>query len=145
LTQPIADFVVSFGSDGRMHSQGVISEITKPGPLAAQLQQDKQVLAKEEKEVDAEAPTAKPSDIADGKLIVAEEIQLGHVSGSACLSLLLDFIPFLLILHSSKNVFRCHGRQTPDLLFHVLFWCRFCPTRLGCVEDMAVGLLGKAV
>jgi hypothetical protein len=87
LARPIADFVVSFGSDGRIHS--TISEITKRGPLAAQIRKDQQVLDKAEQEVDAEASTPKLADTVDGKLIVAEEIQLGHVSGSACLSSLL--------------------------------------------------------
>jgi hypothetical protein len=94
LARPIADFVVSFGSDGRIHSQGTISEITKRGPLAAQIRKDQQVLDKAEQEVDVEAPEAKPADTADGKLIVAEEIQLGHVSGSACLSSLLGLHSF---------------------------------------------------
>jgi hypothetical protein len=89
LARPIADFVVSFGSDGRIQSQGTISQITKRGLLAAQIREDQRVLDKAEQEVDAEASTPKPADTIDGKLIVAEEIQLGHVSGSACLSSLL--------------------------------------------------------
>ncbi|KAJ7825733.1 P-loop containing nucleoside triphosphate hydrolase protein [Mycena olivaceomarginata] len=126
LTQPIADFVVSFGSDGRMHSQGVISEITKPGPLAAQLQQDKQVLAKEEKEVDAEAPTAKPSDIADGKLIVAEEIQLGHVSGSAL-----------------KMYFAAMGGRHPIFFFTFFFGAVFVQQGLVALRTWQLGYWAK--
>ncbi|KAF7348320.1 Multidrug resistance-associated ABC transporter protein [Mycena sanguinolenta] len=80
LTRPIADFVVSFGADGRIQSQGTISEITKRGPLAAQIHKDQQVLDKTQQQVDAEAPVAEP---VHGKLILAEEIQLGHVSSSS--------------------------------------------------------------
>ncbi|KAJ6594858.1 P-loop containing nucleoside triphosphate hydrolase protein [Mycena capillaripes] len=80
LARPIADFVVTFGSDGRVRSQGSVSEITKRGSLAAQISKDQQVLDKTQQEVDAVDPVAKP---ADGKLIVAEEIQLGHVSASS--------------------------------------------------------------
>ncbi|KAJ7625289.1 P-loop containing nucleoside triphosphate hydrolase protein [Mycena polygramma] len=81
LARPIADFVVTFGSDGRVSSQGSISEVTKRGTLAAQLRKDEQALDKINQEIDTEDPTAdKP---ADGKLIVAEEIQVGHVSASA--------------------------------------------------------------
>ncbi|KAJ6508402.1 hypothetical protein C8R45DRAFT_967292 [Mycena sanguinolenta] len=80
LTRPIADFVVSFGADGRIRSQGTISDLTKRGSLAVQIRQDQQVLDKTQQEVDTEAPVAEP---AQGKLILAEEIQLGHVSNSS--------------------------------------------------------------
>ncbi|KAF8139182.1 P-loop containing nucleoside triphosphate hydrolase protein [Mycena galopus ATCC 62051] len=80
LTRPIADFVVSFGSDGQVHSQGTISEITKRGSLAAQIHKDQQVLDKTQQEIDAEAPVSVSTE---GKLIVAEEVQLGHVSASS--------------------------------------------------------------
>ncbi|KAF8214920.1 P-loop containing nucleoside triphosphate hydrolase protein [Mycena galopus ATCC 62051] len=69
-----------FGSDGRIQSQGTISEIIKRSSLGAQLQKDQQALDKIQPEVDAVDSVAKP---AEGKLIVAEEIQLGHVSASA--------------------------------------------------------------
>ncbi|KAF7364934.1 Multidrug resistance-associated ABC transporter protein [Mycena venus] len=83
LTRPIADFVVTFGSDGRIQSQGTMSEIAKRGPLAAQIHKDQQALDKTQQEVDAENPPASVAKPADGKLIVAEEVQLGHVSASA--------------------------------------------------------------
>ncbi|KAJ6603499.1 P-loop containing nucleoside triphosphate hydrolase protein [Mycena vulgaris] len=80
LTRPIADFVVTFGSDGKARSQGSVSEIAKRGSLAAQIRKDQQVLDKTQQEIDPIDPVAKP---ADGKLIIAEEIQLGHVSASS--------------------------------------------------------------
>ncbi|KAJ7741259.1 P-loop containing nucleoside triphosphate hydrolase protein [Mycena metata] len=86
LTRSIADFVVTFGSDGRVRSQGSVSELTKRGLLAAEIREDQQVLDKTDQEVDTEDPVASVADTskpADGKLIVAEEIQLGHVSASA--------------------------------------------------------------
>ncbi|KAJ7791217.1 hypothetical protein B0H14DRAFT_3094524 [Mycena olivaceomarginata] len=101
LTRPAADFVVSFGSDGRIQSQGTISEITKRGPLAAQIQKDQQVLDRTQEEVDAEAPVVKP---ADGKLILAEEVQLGHVSPSAL-----------------KMYFRAMGGKYPLFFFTFFF------------------------
>ncbi|KAJ7367289.1 hypothetical protein DFH08DRAFT_929873 [Mycena albidolilacea] len=101
LTRPIADFVVSFGSDGRIQSQGTISEIAKRGPLAAQIQKDQQVLDRTQEEVDAEAPVVKP---ADGKLILAEEVQLGHVSASAL-----------------KMYFRAMGGKYPLFFFTFFF------------------------
>ncbi|KAF7340501.1 Multidrug resistance-associated ABC transporter protein [Mycena sanguinolenta] len=80
LTRPIADFVVSFSADGRIQSQGTISEITQRGPLVAQIHRDQQALDKKQQEVDAEALVAEP---AQGKLILAEEVELGHVSSSS--------------------------------------------------------------
>ncbi|KAJ7742629.1 hypothetical protein B0H16DRAFT_1464065 [Mycena metata] len=62
------------------------SEWTKPGLLVAKIRKDQQVLDKTDQEVDTEdpvAPVADTSKPADGKLIVAEEIQLGHVGASA--------------------------------------------------------------
>ncbi|KAJ6468064.1 P-loop containing nucleoside triphosphate hydrolase protein [Mycena vitilis] len=80
LARPIADFVVTFGSDGRVRSQGTISELTKRGPLAAQIRKEQQALDDTRDVTDLEDSSAAP---ADGKLIVAEEIQLGHVGASA--------------------------------------------------------------
>ncbi|KAJ7758122.1 hypothetical protein DFH07DRAFT_818757 [Mycena maculata] len=80
LTRPIAHFVVTFDGSSRVHS-GSISEIVTRGPLAAQIRKEQQLLDKTDQEVDTTAPAAtKP---ADGKLIVAEEMQVGHVSASA--------------------------------------------------------------
>ncbi|KAJ7367247.1 P-loop containing nucleoside triphosphate hydrolase protein [Mycena albidolilacea] len=85
------------------HQQGTISEITKRGPLAAQIQKDQQILDRTQ-QVDTEAPVVKP---ADGKLILglAEEVQLGHVSSSAL-----------------NMYFRAMGRKYP-LFFFTLFFC----------------------
>ncbi|KAJ7697209.1 P-loop containing nucleoside triphosphate hydrolase protein [Mycena rosella] len=86
LASPIAHFVVTFGSDGKVESQGSMSEVVQRGSkLAAQLRQDQKALDKTQQEIDTEAPLAKP---ADGKLILAEEIQEGHV-GAAALKLYL--------------------------------------------------------
>jgi hypothetical protein len=56
--------------------------------MAAQIREDQKLLDKTQQEVDTEAPVAKP---ADGKLIVAEEIELGHVSATARMHSLLLF------------------------------------------------------
>ncbi|KAJ7264448.1 P-loop containing nucleoside triphosphate hydrolase protein [Mycena haematopus] len=101
LTRPIADFVVTFGSDGRIQSQGTMSETTKRGLLPAQIQEDQQVVDKAQQEIDADTSVTEP---ANGKLIVAEEVQLGHVSGSAL-----------------KMYFRAMGGKHP-LFFFVFFF-----------------------
>ncbi|KAJ6590816.1 P-loop containing nucleoside triphosphate hydrolase protein [Mycena sp. CBHHK59/15] len=81
LARPIAHFIVTFGSDGKVESQGSYSEIVKRGSkLAAQLHEGQAALDKTQQAIDTEAPVAKP---ADGKLILAEEVQEGHVSAAA--------------------------------------------------------------
>ncbi|KAJ7486164.1 hypothetical protein B0H11DRAFT_2157316 [Mycena galericulata] len=82
LAAPVAHFVVTFGSDGKMQAKGTLSEVVQRGNLASQIRKEQQILDKTDEEVDsaAEAPVAKPDD---GKLIVAEEIEVGHVGASA--------------------------------------------------------------
>ncbi|KAJ7283148.1 P-loop containing nucleoside triphosphate hydrolase protein [Mycena rebaudengoi] len=82
LARPIAHFVVTFGVDGTVKSQGSVTELAR-GPLAAQIREDQKALDKVEQEVDA--PTTQEAAVpeSDGKLIVAEEIHEGHVSPAA--------------------------------------------------------------
>ncbi|KAJ7274255.1 P-loop containing nucleoside triphosphate hydrolase protein [Mycena rebaudengoi] len=99
LARPIAHFVVTFGADGRVKSQGSIAELTKSsGALASRIRKDQQALDKVQQEVDTPAALEKPVPKADGKLIVAEEIQEGHVSAAAVKMYLLSMAgryPFL--------------------------------------------------
>ncbi|KAJ6501692.1 hypothetical protein C8R47DRAFT_1193380 [Mycena vitilis] len=82
MAKPIADYVVSMGSDGQIHSHGSISEaLATDEVLAEELNKDQEVLDKKEDEVDAPPPAAEKK--ADGKLIVAEEVEEGHVSWHA--------------------------------------------------------------
>jgi hypothetical protein len=83
MTSPIADFVVSLGSDGRVVSQGTISTALKLNKdLSAEVEADKQDEQLVEEVMDAETPNA-PAKPGSGKLIVAEEIAEGHVSFDA--------------------------------------------------------------
>ncbi|KAH9939278.1 uncharacterized protein BXZ73DRAFT_99482 [Epithele typhae] len=83
LASPIADYVVSLGTDGRVSSQGTLSKVlTGDAELSKELAQEEAELKKTQEAVDDaefEAVTTK----SDGKLIVAEEIAEGHVSWSA--------------------------------------------------------------
>ncbi|KAF7299693.1 ATP-binding cassette transporter [Mycena chlorophos] len=83
LTRPIADYIVTFGSDGRIQAQGTVSEITSRGPVAAQIRVQEEALDKQQAVVDPKAPEDNKPKSGEGKLIVAEEVQLGHVSASA--------------------------------------------------------------
>ncbi|KAG1908484.1 uncharacterized protein F5891DRAFT_993333 [Suillus fuscotomentosus] len=81
MASSIAHFVVSTGSNGRIVSHGSISEaIAKDGKLAAEMAKEQEVLAKDTQVVDTpEEPKAK----SDGKLVMSEEIAVGHVSWPA--------------------------------------------------------------
>ena len=86
MASPIADFVVSFGTDGRVQSQGTLSKVlAKDDKLAEELAEESEEIKKAETEVDHVDPddeAAPPK--ADGKLVVAEEISEGHISWQAC-------------------------------------------------------------
>lgn len=68
--------------EGRIESQGTVSEaLGKDSVLAEEARVEQQIIDRSNEQVD-EQPPAGESKTA-GKLIVAEEIQEGHVSWSA--------------------------------------------------------------
>ncbi|KAJ7462775.1 P-loop containing nucleoside triphosphate hydrolase protein [Mycena galericulata] len=78
MAKPIANYVVSMGVDGYVHSHGPITEaLVTDEILAEELHKDQAVLDKKNDEIDVPPATETK---ADGKLIVAEEIEEGHVS-----------------------------------------------------------------
>lgn len=91
LASSIADFVVSLGADGRVHSQLSVSDaLATDNALVKEFQAEKEAIDEAEKEVDAENPTrAAQVDAAKdprGKLIAAEEVSEGHVGWPAGIS-----------------------------------------------------------
>ncbi|KAJ6521925.1 P-loop containing nucleoside triphosphate hydrolase protein [Mycena vulgaris] len=83
MTAKIADFVVSVTLDGRVRSQGSISDaLAKDETLAKEVSKDQEILAAAEKEIDSTLAAGEPTE-KKGKLIVAEEIAIGHVTWSA--------------------------------------------------------------
>ncbi|KAJ3523042.1 hypothetical protein NMY22_g11626 [Coprinellus aureogranulatus] len=81
LAKPVADFIVSMGSDGRVLSQGSVSDTLKlDRKLAKELKTEEEKLKKADDEVEAHEEAGKP---ADGKLILAEEQEEGHVGWGA--------------------------------------------------------------
>jgi hypothetical protein len=86
LAAPIADFTISIGLNGRILSQGSVAEALQHDfKLAEEANAALQVM---EQVVDAEpveviADTAAADSKTDGKLILAEEVQLGRVKWSA--------------------------------------------------------------
>ncbi|KAJ6589849.1 P-loop containing nucleoside triphosphate hydrolase protein [Mycena vulgaris] len=85
MTAKIADFVVSVTLDGRVRSQGSISDaLAKDETLAKEVSKDQEILAAAEKEIDSTLAAGEPTATEKkGKLIVAEEIAIGHVTWSA--------------------------------------------------------------
>ncbi|KAJ7071475.1 hypothetical protein C8F01DRAFT_1317450 [Mycena amicta] len=78
MAKPVASYVVSMDVDGSIHSHGSISEaLATDEVLAKELRKDQQTLDKKVEEVDVPPPAESKSD---GKLIVAEEVEEGHVS-----------------------------------------------------------------
>ena len=83
MASPIADFVVSLGSDGRIISQGTMSKaLAASEALTKELKAKEAELHKVEEMIDGEVPEVPKTK--SGKLMVAEEVAEGHVSWSAC-------------------------------------------------------------
>jgi hypothetical protein len=81
LVAPIADFTVSVGLNGRILSQGSVADaLQQDTALAEEAKADLEVM---EQVVDAETVEVKAENNVDGKLILAEEVQLGKVKWSA--------------------------------------------------------------
>ncbi|KAH8086659.1 hypothetical protein BXZ70DRAFT_1067810 [Cristinia sonorae] len=88
LTSSVADFVVSLSADGRVASQGSLSSaLAKDKKLQSEHNKERQILEKgdqvAEKPTAGNAPVAEANVKSSGKLIVEEEIALGHIGWSA--------------------------------------------------------------
>lgn len=93
MASPLADYVVSFGRDGRVASHGsTLDTVAEFLTISPERIEDTQNEKRTDQAPDA---TAKQTD---GKLIVAEEIAEGHVSWDACNCQFFTFRPFPLKL-----------------------------------------------
>lgn len=82
MAGPLADFVVSLNTDGHIVSQGSVSDaITEDQKLQAELVHEEEAIQLD-KVSDSDATPQEPAD--KGKLVVAEEVAIGHVSWDAC-------------------------------------------------------------
>ena len=80
MVSPVADFVVDMGSDGRILSQGSLSNaLAHDAKLLKELQQEQEEIAKAKQELDKETPDDDKAKQSAGKLVVEEETELGHV------------------------------------------------------------------
>lgn len=81
MASSIAQYVVSLASNGRVASQGSISEIFAEGDkLATEIVQDQEALQRGEDLASSAQVTEKRGD---GKLVMEEEILVGRVSWAA--------------------------------------------------------------
>ena len=79
--QPIADFVVSLGTNGRIHSQGSLSNVLETDEALVSESSEQMPSEKAEQSTDVTPLDATKK----GKLIVEEEISAGQVSWRACM------------------------------------------------------------
>ncbi|KAG8909039.1 hypothetical protein FRC01_007192, partial [Tulasnella sp. 417] len=80
MLAPIADFVVSIGSDGRILSQGQAYDALKnDAGLAAEVEEDQETVEKKEKVENLEGDDKPKDKTPAGQLIAAEEIVEGRI------------------------------------------------------------------
>jgi hypothetical protein len=83
MAEPIAHYIVSL-KEGRIASQGSLSTaLSRDRALAKEVQRDEEAMHKADEEIDADEDTTRGTDEdkkSNGKLIMAEEIQEGHIS-----------------------------------------------------------------
>ncbi|TFY61054.1 hypothetical protein EVJ58_g4753 [Rhodofomes roseus] len=82
LASPIADYVVAVGLDGRVSGEdSIASALEHDSRLAAEVATERQEVAKGESEVE-EIPDEAAQKV-DGRLVIEEEVEVGHVGWSA--------------------------------------------------------------
>ena len=84
MVSPIADFVVDIGSDGHILSQGTLENaLAHDSRLLKDVERETEELQKADQEIDGEKPKDINAPSSTGKLVVAEEMELGHVGWRA--------------------------------------------------------------
>ena len=87
LVSPIADFVVDVGSNGRILSQGSLSNaLSRDAELRQELQQEEEEILKEEKDMNDGQIDDDLVKQNSGRLVVEEETEVGHVGWRVCTS-----------------------------------------------------------
>ncbi len=87
MVSPIADFVVDVGSDGHILSQGTLQNaLAHDSQLLKDMEHEVEELQKanQDSEIDGEKAEDVNAQPSAGKLVVAEEIEEGHVGWRAC-------------------------------------------------------------
>ena len=85
MASPLADFVVSLGNDGQIVSEGSVSDaLAKNSELAEEFKHEEEAIELDEDESSEQPDTSLVAEDKSGTLVLAEEIEEGHVSGAAC-------------------------------------------------------------
>jgi hypothetical protein len=90
LAGPLAEFVVSISSNGSTSTQETIREaVKKDSQLMQAAEAEIDIMEKSETVIDKKESATDPhiDDEAKGKLVMTEEIDIGHVSKDACMCL----------------------------------------------------------
>lgn len=122
MASPVADFVVALGVDGRITSQGSIENALEHDQgLAAEIAKEQADIEKAEATADEPVPAEEPPKQDAGKLVVDEEIAVGHVGLQASTSLrALEFVLPLSCYLSETLLQRPRGEPPSNILaqFH---------------------------
>ena len=82
LASPVASFVVSLGTNGRVANKGTPSQLLLTDKeMQEEIEESKEENKKEDEVIDED--DVKKGDKKDGKLVLSEEIAEGHVSWNA--------------------------------------------------------------
>lgn len=145
--KPIAEYIVSMSSDGRILSQGSTSETLKlDRKFERELRLEEELATKAGEEVEIQQAEVKESS--DGKLIIAEEVEEGHVSWSARKS---EDITSLVSQHPhvfdarSRDVSQGSRRETSRSLFLSLCCGSWPHGHRDYRADVVFGILGISV
>ena len=87
MVSPIADFVVDVGSDGHILSQGTLENaLAHDSELLKDMEHEVEALQKADQNAETNGEKAEDTNTqsSSGKLVVAEEIEEGHVGWTAC-------------------------------------------------------------
>ena len=80
MVSPIADFVVDMGSDGRIVSQGTLSNaLAHDAKLLEDIRHEQEEIEKAKEELEQKAPENENAKKDIGKLVVEEETEHGNV------------------------------------------------------------------
>ncbi|KAF7798640.1 hypothetical protein EIP86_009863 [Pleurotus ostreatoroseus] len=140
MVKPVAEFVVSLGTNGRIKSQGSLSKaLSKNKKLAQAVKKVEQAHKVQLNQVPPPEANTAPVKKADGKLVIAEEISVGHVGWPArtytrLFSHVVDVHPFTVKLY-----FENLGGKMP-----ITFWALFLGGMLGTsvIETFQAWFLG---
>lgn len=143
MARPIASFVVSI-KDGTVHSQGSVAEvISQDRFLASETNEEKRILDKIEDVVDVETSATEEEE--DGKLIVGEEIEDGHVSWPARKPTRDYSLGAKLTSSNSQVVFRWAWRRSHVPFLPCIHWRSVSYPDSRYILHCISRLLGKAV